>query len=96
MNNVINNGWITDSFGSVCRAIINGGTPATGNQSYWNGTIPWVTGADFNEHGIAVIRRYISEQAIQFSATNLIKRGNILIVHCFKSSFQKIRILSDL
>ncbi len=63
----------------VCR-FISGGTPSTKVPEYFMGTIPWITGADMNGNVITKARQYITEEAIQNSATNIVPKGNILLV----------------
>lgn len=61
-------------------SFLNGGTPDTKNQDFWKGTIPWITGADFLDQTIGQVRRYISEEAVKQSATNVIPKGALLAV----------------
>lgn len=63
----------------VCR-FISGGTPSTKIPEYFMGTIPWITGADMNGNVITKARQYITDEAIQNSATNIVPKGNILLV----------------
>lgn len=72
--------WHDVQFGELCCSIVNGGTPQTNNASYWNGSIPWITGADFTSHGVGEFRRYVSDAGIRGSATSVVKAGNLLIV----------------
>lgn len=72
--------WREVSFGSICSRIVNGGTPDTGNPAFWNGVIPWITGADFTQHGIGEFRRYVSSKGISSSATSVVQQGNLLVV----------------
>ena len=72
--------WKRYKFLDICHRLVNGGTPDTSNPSYWNGNIPWITGADFNEHGISQIRRKINENAFRSSSTNIIEKDNLLLV----------------
>lgn len=60
--------------------VIGGGTPSTKVENYWEGEIPWITSADI--HGIKDIkpRRFITKQAINDSATNLVPGGSIIVV----------------
>lgn len=60
--------------------IIGGGTPSTKVERYWQGSIPWITSADI--HGVKDIElsRFISEEAIQKSATNLVPQGSLIVV----------------
>lgn len=72
--------WETRTLGSLFSRLVNGGTPDTSNPSYWNGTTPWITGADFNSNGLGEIRRYVSEQGVRASATSIVGAGNLLVV----------------
>lgn len=62
--------------------LIGGGTPSRKNRSFFQGDIAWVTGADFAEYNLTLIeesREYITEEAIEASATNLVDKNSILI-----------------
>jgi type I restriction enzyme S subunit len=72
--------WEVRRLGEVGEKFVNGGTPSTSKEEFWDGDIPWVTGADFLNQTISVVRRYISLEALKNSSTNLIKKGNLLIV----------------
>ncbi|QLB13280.1 type I restriction enzyme S subunit [Bisgaardia hudsonensis] len=61
--------------------IIGGGTPKRNIAEYWNGTIPWLSVADFNED-----RRYVSSSkesitnlGLKNSSTKILKRGSLII-----------------
>ena len=78
-------GWIPEEWNlvpliEVCNKFINGGTPSTKIADYWEGNIPWITGADIINQEINEVRRFITNEAVQNSATNVIKKGNLLIV----------------
>lgn len=72
--------WPIVELKDVCDAILSGGTPSTKEEEYWRGDIPWITSADIVDLKTAVPRRYITEQAIEESATNLIRKGNVIVV----------------
>ena len=72
--------WPMLAIGEVCDDILSGGTPSTKNEAYWNGDIPWITSADIVNIKTAKPRKYITKKAIRESATNLIKKGNIIVV----------------
>ena len=72
--------WTLTTLGTVALRLVSGGTPPTENQAYWAGSIPWVTGADFTDFGLGEFRRFVSEDAIKRTATNLIGKGALLIV----------------
>jgi restriction endonuclease S subunit len=44
------------------------------------GDIPWITGADIIDDRVQSPRYYITEKAVQESATNIVPAGNILLV----------------
>ena len=72
--------WPMVELSDLCDDILSGGTPSTKNEAYWNGDIPWITSADIVDIKTAKPRKYITEEAIRGSATNLIKKGNVIVV----------------
>ena len=73
-------GWKVKRLGEIVREFVNGGTPSTQFENYWNGTIPWITGADILNQEVSVIRRYITHDAVKNSSTNVIEKGHLLLV----------------
>ncbi|MDP3915852.1 MAG: restriction endonuclease subunit S [Bacteroidota bacterium] len=59
-----------------------GGTPSKANDSFWKGSIPWVSSSDIFEDSIHQIKisRFITEEALKDSATKLVPENSILIV----------------
>lgn len=72
--------WRETALGRLATKLVNGGTPSTDVARYWSGSIPWITGADFTDAGIGEFRRFVSPQAVAETATNVIDRGELLIV----------------
>lgn len=72
--------WVVKSFGEICSRLLNGGTPSTHREEFWTGKIPWISGADILDQSVGQIRRYITEDAVKKSATNVIEKGNLLVV----------------
>src|SRR4051812_43992551 len=72
--------WPEYQFGQLAKKLVNGGTPPTEIPAYWIGSTPWITGADFSEAGIGEIRRYVSDAAVARTATNVIQKGQLLLV----------------
>ncbi len=72
--------WEVKTIGEIGYKFLNGGTPSTKKEEYWEGNIPWITGADFIDQKVADIRRYITTEAVNNSATNVIEKGNLLVV----------------
>lgn len=73
-------GWPTIRLGEVAQEFISGGTPNTKIGHYWNGDIPWVTGADVVENVVSAGRRWITQDAVHNSATHIVPKGAILLV----------------
>ena len=72
--------WPLVALREICDSILSGGTPSTKRREYWKGDIPWITSADIVNLKTAIPRRFITRQAIRESTTNLIKKGNIIVV----------------
>ena len=72
--------WSEVKLKDICTKFLNGGTPSRSEDKYWFGEIPWITGADIVNQKVAQIRRYINQEAIHNSSTNLVKKGNLLVV----------------
>jgi len=77
---VIPNDWSITNLGELIEKFVNGGTPSTQHSEYWKGDIPWITGADILKQKIVAIRRYITNEAVQNSSTNIIRQGKLLFV----------------
>ena len=63
----------------VCR-FQNGGTPSKSIERYFTGDIPWITGADLVGPIALQARSFITEEAIESSATNQVPAGTVLLV----------------
>ena len=77
---ILSSQWPLVQLKDCCSAILSGGTPSTAREDYWDGDIPWITSADIIDIKTALPRKYISKKAVQESATNLIKKGNLIVV----------------
>lgn len=73
--------WVSHKLCDLCKTM-GGGTPSTKNELYWSGYIPWVSSSDLYEEDIHTlnISRYISDAAMENSATHLIPSNSILLV----------------
>lgn len=58
----------------------SGGTPDRKNESFYQGVIPWITGADIDDEGHVHARHHITEQAVQKSATKITRENSLLLV----------------
>lgn len=57
-----------------------GGTPSKSNESYWGGTIPWVSPKDMKSDRIGHSQLYITKDAVSKSAVRIISAGSLLFV----------------
>ena len=65
--------------GDLCE-FLNGGTPNKDQCEYFKGNIPWITSADITGPVADTARSFITEAAIQQSATNKVAKGTVLLV----------------
>ena len=59
-----------------------GGTPATSNELFWSGDIPWIQSSDLSEGILFGVepRKHISQAGLDNSATQLVPGGSIAVV----------------
>lgn len=60
--------------------IRSGGTPSKSNQSFWDGTIPWVSPKDMKSELIIDSVDHITDEAVSGSATSIMPAGSVLVV----------------
>ncbi len=72
--------WEVKKLKYVVEGVLGGGTPSTTEKAYWNGEIPWVSPKDMKVELISSTQDYVTELALQNSATTLIPAGSVLIV----------------
>jgi len=73
--------WEVKTIGEIGNKFLNGGTPSTKKVEYWEGTIPWITGADIVDQKVVdLVRRFITDEAVKNSSTNVVEKGNLLVV----------------
>lgn len=72
--------WQEVRLGEVAE-IVSGGTPKTSIPEYWNGEIPWLSVADFNNGKKYVVasEKFITQLGLQESSTKLLQRDDIII-----------------
>jgi len=56
----------------------SGGTPSTGNSSYYGGDIPWITSGDLNKVRINSVSGRITEKGLQNSSAKMVDKGALL------------------
>lgn len=61
--------------------IIGGGTPSTKEPTFWNGSIPWLSVADFNNSNRFVYEteKRITEKGLHNSSTKYLNSGDLII-----------------
>ena len=72
--------WPCVRLNDIAEEFISGGTPSTKVEHYWNGSIPWITGADVEDKVVVDGRKWITQDAVENSATHIVPRGAILLV----------------
>ena len=72
--------WRRMTLEDATRTMESGGTPSTQTKKFWDGNIPWITGADFEDQKVSQVRRYITAEAVEKSSTKVVNKGNILLV----------------
>lgn len=73
--------WRTIELNKIA-SLIGGGTPSRKVDHYFSGDTPWLTGSDLSDDEILSItesREFITEEAIQNSATNVVPPNTILV-----------------
>lgn len=73
--------WRSILLEDVC-VFYNGGTPSKKRSDWWNGCIPWISSSDLCENSITSvsINRYITQDALDHSATRLCPKNAVSIV----------------
>jgi|SRR3990172_8396515 len=71
--------WTTATLDAVAQGFLSGGTPSTKNETFWQGSVPWITSKWLNsrlylDNG----EKFISDDAIKKSATTVIPRNNLI------------------
>ncbi|MEB3764577.1 MAG: restriction endonuclease subunit S [Desulfurococcales archaeon] len=73
--------WQIVKLQNITIKSIGGGTPSTKNPRYWNGDIPWMTSVGIPEDDIYITKgeRFITEEGLRNSATNIIPKDNLIV-----------------
>lgn len=73
-------GWRWATMGEVAK-VVGGSTPKTGEPSYWNGEIPWITPDDLSGYDPKYIergRRSITQAGYDSCSTQMVPGGTVL------------------
>ena len=68
--------------GEVAEKTYGGGTPATSNEAYWNGNLPWIQSSDIVDGKLFGVepRKRITQAGLNNSATQLVPEDSIAII----------------
>ena len=85
--------------GLICNTV-SGGTPDTKNHEYYQGKVPWITTVALGKLyvGREDANNYITEEAIEHSATHLLPRNTLIFgmrVGVGKSSITKVSMCTN-
>ena len=74
--------WEQRKLSELSEKTFGGGTPKTSNESFWKGNIPWIQSSDLIEGSLLDVepRKYISQEAVNKSATKLVPENSVAIV----------------
>jgi type I restriction enzyme S subunit len=81
LNNQLPLHWQQTTLGNVGK-VSGGGTPSTLVESYWNGSIPWVTPSEAtrtNGFFISDTERHITEEGLKKSVAQLLPSGTVMM-----------------
>ncbi len=74
--------WQKKSLIDICIKILQGGTPDTSKDGYWNGSINWLTPAEMNKketYFIYSTNRKITEKGLKNCSSNLLPINSVII-----------------
>lgn len=80
--------WRQAPLGEIAQKFLNGGTPSTEISEFWEGNIPWITGADIEDQKVIYGRRHITPEAVKKSSTNVVPQGHLMI--CTRTGVGKV------
>lgn len=74
--------WEQRKLGEVAEKTYGGGTPATSNEAYWNGNLPWIQSSDIVDGKLFGVepRKRITQAGLNNSATQLVPEDSIAII----------------
>ena len=74
--------WEQRKVFELAEKTYGGGTPATSNEAFWNGNIPWIQSSDIVDGKLfgVVPRKHITQEGLNNSATQLVPENSIAII----------------
>ncbi|WP_199450865.1 restriction endonuclease subunit S [Vibrio harveyi] len=76
---LIPEGWDACLIENVTSKVFSGGTPATKNDEFWGGDLPWFSSGETRNNFIIETEKYITEAGVKGSSTKASAYGDILI-----------------
>ena len=73
------NNYPKKKIGDIAQ-VTSGGTPSRDNPTYWDGDIPWITGADVEDRYVSSARKHINSDAVANSSTHIVPKNAVLLV----------------
>ena len=70
--------WKSVKVGDIAETC-GGGTPTTGNLSYWDGSIQWLTPTEINSKYVHASERTLTLQGLKNSSAKLLPKGAIVL-----------------
>jgi len=77
-NTTIPEDWEVKKLGEICK-LKSGGTPLRKKETYWNGSIPWVTTTLVNFNTILDTEEFITEEGLKNSSANIFPKGTTIM-----------------
>ena len=76
------NTWEQRKVFELAEKTYGGGTPATSNEAFWNGNIPWIQSSDILDGKLFGVepRKHITQEGLNNSATQLVPENSIAII----------------
>jgi type I restriction enzyme S subunit len=61
--------------------VVNGATPKSGDATFWDGEIMWITPADYKTEDKYILcsKRYITKEGVRSCGTSIVPEGSIII-----------------
>ena len=74
--------WEQRKVADIASETRGGGTPATSNETYWSGDIPWIQSSDLTEGKVFAVepRKHISKAGLNGSAAQFVPENSIAVV----------------
>lgn len=74
--------WEQRKVSELAEKTYGGGTPATSNETFWDGSIPWIQSSDITDGKLFGVepRKYITQDGLNKSVTQLIPENSIAII----------------